>query len=62
MEYKYTSIILDKKDVGETDRIYSFYTLEGGKIQSLAKGVRKSGAKLAGSLENFLFAGVIVIV
>ena len=33
MEYKYTGIILNKRDVGETDRIYSIYTLEGGKIR-----------------------------
>jgi len=60
MEYKYTSIVLGKIDVGETDRIYSFYTLEGGKIQALAKGVRKPGAKLAGLLENFTYADISV--
>lgn len=60
MEYKYTSIILGKKDVGETDRIYSLYTLEGGKIQTLAKSVRKSGAKLAGLLENFTYVDISV--
>lgn len=60
MEYKYTSIILGKRDVGEADRIYSLYTLEGGKIQVLAKSVRKSQAKLAGYLENFTFADITV--
>lgn len=60
MEHKYTSIVLGKRDVGETDRIYSLYTLEGGKVQALAKGVRKTGAKLAGSLENFIYAGITV--
>lgn len=61
MEYKYTGIILNKRDVGETDRIYSMYTLEGGKVQALAKGVRKSRAKLAGSLENFTLADITVM-
>lgn len=51
MEYKYTGIILNKKDVGEVDRIYTIYTLEAGKIRVLGKGVRKPNAKLAGSLE-----------
>ncbi len=61
MEYKYTGIILNKHDVGETDRIYTVYTLEGGKIRSLAKGVRKPHAKLAASLENITLADVTII-
>jgi DNA repair protein RecO (recombination protein O) len=61
MEYKYTGIILNKRDVGETDRIYTIYTLEGGKIRSLAKGVRKPHAKLAASLENITLADVTII-
>jgi len=60
MEYKYTSIVLGKRDVGETDRIYFLYTFEGGKVQALAKGVRKTGAKLAGSLENFIYADIAI--
>lgn len=61
MEYKYTSIVLGKKDVGETDRIYFLYTLESGKVQALAKGVRRAQAKLAGSLENFTYADITVV-
>lgn len=53
MEYKFTGIILGKYNVGEADRIYSIYTLEKGKIKALAKGARKSQARLAGNLENF---------
>lgn len=52
---------MHKRDVGETDRIYALYTLESGKIQALAKGVRKPQAKLAGSLENFTLADVTVM-
>lgn len=61
MEYKYTGIILSKKDIGEADRLYTIYTLEAGKIQALAKGVRKPQARLAGSLENFNLADVTVV-
>ena len=61
MEYKYTGIILNKRDIGETDRIYTIYTLEGGKIQALAKGIRKPQAKLAGVLENFTLADITVM-
>lgn len=60
MDYKYTGIILSKKDVGETDRIYSIFTLEAGKIQALAKSVRKPQAKLAGFLENFTLSEIFV--
>lgn len=61
MEYKYTGIILNKKDIGETDRIYNVYTLEQGKISAIARGVRKSKAKLAGHLENFYLVDLTVM-
>ena len=61
MEYKYTGIILSKRDVGETDRICTIYTVEGGKIKSIAKGVRKSHAKLAASLENIVLADITIV-
>lgn len=60
MDYKYTGIILGKKDFGETDRIYTIYTLENGKIRVLAKSVRKANAKLAGFLENFNLAEIFI--
>ncbi|HBI16694.1 MAG: repair protein RecO protein [Candidatus Moranbacteria bacterium GW2011_GWF2_34_56] len=61
MEYKYTGIILNKKDIGETDRIYNIYTLEQGKISAIARGVRKSKSKLAGHLENFYLIDLTVM-
>jgi len=61
MEYKYTGIILGRRNVGETDRICTIYTLEGGKIRSLAKGVKKPHAKLAASLENITLADITIV-
>jgi DNA repair protein RecO (recombination protein O) len=61
MEYRYTGIILNKRNVGETDRICTVYTLEGGKVRSIAKGVRKPHAKLASSLENITLADITII-
>lgn len=61
MEYKYTGIILNKRDIGETDRLYTIFTREGGKIKSLAKGVRKPHAKLASSLETLTLADLTVV-
>lgn len=52
MEYRYNAIVLKKREVGETDRLYTFYTEEAGKLRAVAKGVRKAEAKLAASLEN----------
>jgi DNA repair protein RecO (recombination protein O) len=60
MEYRYTGIILSKKDVAEADRLYVIYTLEAGKIRALAKSVRKPQSKMAGFLENFSLVNVII--
>lgn len=61
MEYRYLGIVLEKKDIGETDRIYTIYTLEGGKIRSVAKGTRKPQSKLAASLENITLADITIV-
>lgn len=60
MEYKYSGIILNKRDMGEMDRTYTIYTLEGGKIKSLAKSVRRPHAKLASALENITLADITI--
>jgi DNA repair protein RecO (recombination protein O) len=60
MEYNYTAIILKKKKIGETDRLYTFYTLEAGKLQSIGRGIRKPQAKLAGHMETLNQSDVIV--
>lgn len=52
MEYRYRAFMLKKREVGETDRIYTFFTREAGKISALAKGVRRGEAKLASALET----------
>lgn len=61
MEYRYRALVLRKREVGETDRIYTFFTREAGKITALAKGVRKSEAKLASALETGSEADVTVV-
>jgi len=60
MDYKYQGIILNKRDVGEVDRIYTIYTFEAGKIRVLGKGVRKPNAKLAGNLESITQAEIFM--
>lgn len=58
MDYKYHGIILSKRDLAEMDRVYTIYTREKGKIRIIGKGVRKSNAKLAGSLEPVTYAEI----
>ena len=60
MELRYNAIVLRKKEVGEMDRLYTLYTDTGGKLQVVAKGVRKPEAKLAGQLENLTLVQVII--
>lgn len=61
MEYRYNAIVLKKKEIGETDRFYTLYTEEQGKVRVVAKGVRKPEAKLASQLET-LTRGLIIVV
>lgn len=46
-------VVLRHSEYGEADRILTIYTLEQGKIQVAAKGVRKIKSRKAGHLEPF---------
>jgi DNA repair protein RecO (recombination protein O) len=60
MNFKYNGIILSKFDIGETDRLYTVYALEAGKMRLKAVGVKKPNAKLAGSLEPVTFSEIFL--
>jgi len=49
--YQTEAIIIKKTKLGEADRILTLYTPHLGKIQALARGVRRPRSKLAGHLE-----------
>jgi DNA repair protein RecO (recombination protein O) len=49
--YQTEAIIIKKVKLGEADRILTLYTPNLGKIQAVAKGVRRPRSKLAGHLE-----------
>jgi DNA repair protein RecO (recombination protein O) len=53
------AVVLRKLDYGEADRIYTLLTADHGKVGAIAKGVRRSGSRLASALE--LFAEVDVL-
>jgi len=44
-------LVLSKKNVGEYDREYCFFTKNYGKIKLIVKSVRKPLSKLSGQLE-----------
>ncbi len=60
MEYRFTGIMLRKREVGETDRFYTFFSREQGKVTAIAKGVRKAEAKLASALETATLSEIMV--
>jgi len=49
--YQTEAIIIKKTKLGEADRILTLYTPHLGKIQAVARGVRRPRSKLAGHLE-----------
>jgi len=53
-------IILRKRDYRENDRLFIIYTDELGKIEAVAKGVRKIKSKMAGHLELFSIVNLMV--
>ena len=50
-EYQTEAVIIRKTRLGEADRIITFYTPGLGKLQAVAKAVRKTKSKLSGHLE-----------
>ena len=49
--YQTEAIVIKKTKLGEADRILTLYTPHLGKIQAVARGVRRPRSKLAGHLE-----------
>ncbi|RJQ39676.1 MAG: DNA repair protein RecO [Dehalococcoidia bacterium] len=49
--YQTEALIIRKTRLGEADRILSLYTPKLGKIQAVAKGVRRPRSKMSGHLE-----------
>jgi len=49
--YKTQAIVLRQRRLGEADKIVTLYTSHGGKVDAVAKGVRRTKSRLAGHLE-----------
>ena len=49
--YKTRAVVLRGRQLGEADRIFTLFTTERGKIDAVAKGVRRAKSHLGGRLE-----------
>ncbi|MBI4570362.1 MAG: DNA repair protein RecO, partial [Chloroflexi bacterium] len=49
--YKTPAIVLRQRGLGEVDKIITLYTANYGKVDAVAKGVRRVKSRLAGSVE-----------
>ncbi len=49
--YKTPAIVLRQRKLGDTDKILTLYAANMGKIEAVAKGVRKTRSRLAGHVE-----------
>jgi DNA repair protein RecO (recombination protein O) len=49
--YKTQAIVLRQRKLGEADKIVTLYSTHNGKIDAVAKGVRRTKSRLAGHLE-----------
>jgi DNA repair protein RecO (recombination protein O) len=49
--YKTQAIVLRQRKLGEADKIVTLYTSHQGKVDAVAKGVRRTKSRLAGHLE-----------
>ncbi len=57
-EYATDAVIIRKTKLGEADRILTLYTPDYGKIEAVAKGVRKPKSKMAGHLELLTYSQI----
>jgi DNA repair protein RecO (recombination protein O) len=60
--YRTPAVILKRMDLGEADRIVTFFSRDAGKIRAVAKGVRRTTSRSAGHLEPFTLSDVLFAV
>ena len=49
--YQTEAIVLKYRPIGESDRLITFFSSTLGRITGIARGVRRPGSRLGGSLE-----------
>lgn len=58
--YKAEGIVLRARDYGEADKILTIYTREWGRVQAIAKGVRKVKSKNKGAVQPFTHSKFLI--
>ncbi len=58
IHYRTKGFVLKKSDSGEADRIFTIFTKDFGKLEILAKAIRKIGSKLRGGMEIFYLSDI----
>jgi DNA repair protein RecO (recombination protein O) len=56
--YRTPAVVLKRMDLGEADRIITFFSRDEGKLRAVAKGVRRGTSRTAGHLEPFTLSDV----
>jgi DNA repair protein RecO (recombination protein O) len=60
--YRTAAVVLKRMDLGEADRIVTFFSRDQGKIRAVAKGVRRVTSRSAGHIEPFTVTDVLFAV
>jgi DNA repair protein RecO (recombination protein O) len=58
--YRAEAVILRQRRLGEADRVLTLYTPQLGKLDAVAKGVRKQTSRKAGHLEPLTWASLLL--
>lgn len=58
IHYRTQGFILKKTDSGEADRVFTVFTKKFGKLEILARAIRKIGSKLRGGMELFYLSDI----
>jgi DNA repair protein RecO (recombination protein O) len=58
--YRTHALVLRRRDQGDADRILTLFTPELGRLEVIAKGVRKTSSRKAGHLEPFTHVSLLL--
>jgi len=59
--YKTHAIVLSRFELGEADRVLTLLTPHDGKLKAIAKGVRRPGSRIGGSVEPFAELHLVLV-
>jgi len=56
VQYKTQGFVFKKSDLNESDRVFSVFTQDYGRVELFGKAIRKSISKLRGGIDSFYFS------